>query len=61
MNSLKQFIDRISNVERSGQQSVVIPLAEARTIRDDLTKLLLSFSEKRNDDVIKVELTGGRW
>lgn len=61
MNSLKQFIDRISNVERLGQQSVVIPLSEARTIRDDLAKLLLSSTEKRTDDVVKVELTGGRW
>ena len=61
MNALKQFIDRVSAVERAGHTSVVIPLADARSMRDELTKLLLSGNEKKVDEVIRVEMTGGKW
>ena len=65
MNSLKQLVDRITQVERNGAINVVIPIAEARTIRDDMTKLLLEFARdnraKDNTDVIRVDINPGRW
>ena len=61
MNHIKQLIDRVTLVERNGQQNVVIPINEARLLRDELTKLLLDMTGKPNMDVIRVEMTGGKW
>lgn len=65
MNSLKQLVDRITQVERNGAINVVIPIVEARAIRDDMTKLLLEFARdnrtKDNTDVIRVDINPGRW
>lgn len=61
MDSIQQFIDRISMVERNGAQNVIIPLAEARKLRDQLTKLLLQCVGSQKPEVIEIELKGGKW
>lgn len=66
MINIKRFIDKISLMESKQNKDVVLPMSEARGLRDELAKLLLdlhqlsSTSTKEKDtDVIKVEITGG--
>ena len=63
MIHIKRFIDKISAMESKQNKDVVISIQEARGLRDDIAKLLadlhLLTSEKKKDEVIQVELTGG--
>jgi hypothetical protein len=63
MIHIKRFIDKISAMESKQNKDIVIPMQEARGLRDDIAKLLadlhLLSSEKKNDEVIQVEITGG--
>ena len=66
MIHIKRFIDKVSYVENKQSKDVVIPLAEARGLRDELAKLLVDHYEnaegKKNlPDVIEVEIIGGKF
>ena len=63
---IKRFIDRVANIESRQGKDVVIPLSEARGLRDELAKLLVDHYEvtegKQNtSEVIQVELVGGKF
>ena len=63
---IKRFIDRVSNIESRQGKDVVIPLSDARGLRDDLAKLLIDHYEisdvkKNTSEVIQVELVGGKF
>jgi DNA-binding protein YbaB len=64
MIHIKRFIDKISAMESKQNKDVVIPMQEARGLRDELAKLLADLYQKnseqeKKEDVIKVEITGG--
>ena len=64
MIHIKRFIDKISAMESKQNKDVVIPMQEARGLRDELAKLLADLyqknsEQKKKEDVIKVEITGG--
>ena len=66
MIHIKRFIDRVSNIESRQGKDVVIPLSDARGLRDELAKLLIDYYEstegKQNtSEVIQVELVGGKF
>jgi hypothetical protein len=67
MIHIKRFIDKVSYIETKQGKDVVIPVAEARGLRDELAKLLVDRYEnteekKRNiPDVIEVEIIGGKF
>ena len=69
MINIKRFIDKISLMESKQNKDVVLPMSEARGLRDELAKLLLdlhqlsstSTKEKDDNNVIKVEITGGKF
>ncbi len=51
-------------MESKKNKDIVIPIDEARGLRDDISKLLVDLHEQSNKDkskeeVIKVEITGG--
>jgi len=62
---VKRFIDRVSMIESKHGKDFVMPIIEARGLRDELAKLLADQykvnSEKKPDEepVIKVEIKGG--
>lgn len=63
---IKRFIDRVASIESRQGKDVVIPLSEARGLRDELAKLLVDHYEvtegKQNtSEVIQVELVGGKF
>ncbi len=65
MIHIKRFIDRVSMIESKQGKDFVMPIIEARGLRDELAKLLVdqykNLSEKKPDEepVIKVEIKGG--
>lgn len=64
MIHIKRFIDKISLMEGRQGKDVVIPIAEARGLRDELVKLLadnynLLNNIEKEEPVIQVEIKGG--
>lgn len=64
MIHIKRFIDKISTMESKQNKDVVIPMQEARGLRDELAKILADLyqrnsEQEKKEDVIKVEITGG--
>jgi hypothetical protein len=65
---IKRFIEKVSAQESKHGTSVVIPMDEARLLRDSITKLIADNYELLNnkqrpitDQVIQVEVNGGKW
>jgi hypothetical protein len=65
MIHIKRFIDKISSMEGKQGRDVVLPISEARALRDEITKLIIDNNnevvKKPDDEVIRVEMRGGRW
>ena len=66
MIHIKRFVDKITLIEGKQARDVVIPIGEARGLRDELTKLLVDNYEllqKTNkvEPVFQVEMNGGRF
>jgi len=65
---IKRFIEKVSAQESRHGTSVVMPMDEARLLRDELAKLIIDNYELLNkkqesidDKVIQVEINGGTW
>ncbi len=66
MIHIKRFVDKITLIEGKQARDVVIPIGEARGLRDELTKLLadnyeLLQNKTSVDPVFQVEMNGGRF
>ena len=66
MIHVKRFLDKVSIAESKQTKDLVLPIAEARGLRDEVSKILLDLQElnsKKNSEpeVIKVEITGGKF
>jgi len=63
MLQIKRFIEKVSLSEGRRMKDVVLPLDEARFLRDELAKLLSDLHEKnsveKKEEIIKVQITGG--
>lgn len=65
MIHVKRFIDRVSMVESKQGKDFVMPMIEARGLRDELAKLLADRfqsnldSKQDEEPVIKLEIKGG--
>jgi hypothetical protein len=65
MIHIKRFIDKISSMESKQNKDVVLPMQEARGLRDEVAKLLSDLYERnlekdKTEEVLKVEITGGK-
>jgi hypothetical protein len=65
---IKRFIDRVSASEGKTGTNVILPMEEARMLRDELAKLLSdnydllnNKKESIDNSVIQVEVNGGKW
>jgi len=66
MIQIKRFMDKVSNLDSKRSKDLVLPMSEARVLRDEIAKLLadlheLNKEDKKNEEVIKVEITGGKF
>ena len=63
MIQIKRFIDKIASIDSRQGKDVVLPISDARALRDEITKLLLDQKENapaavQNDEVIEVVMKG---
>jgi hypothetical protein len=59
---IKRFIDKVSHLESTKTKDLVLPMSEARLLRDEIAKLLLDLHNKpvdKSNDTIKIEVQGG--
>jgi len=62
MNQLKKLIDKISLAEGRQAREVVLPLNDAKELRDEITKILLDQREQnKQPEIIDVVIRGGKW
>lgn len=65
MIHIKKFIDRVAAAEGRQNKDIVLPLADARGLRDEITKIIVdlySTKEEKPVDtvgVVEIELKGG--
>jgi hypothetical protein len=60
---IKRFIDKVSATKGT---NLVLPIDEARTLRDEIAKLITENYELLNkkvtdEPVIQLEINGGKW
>jgi len=63
---IKKFVDKISYMDSKQNKDVILPISEARGLRDELTKLLADLNElkdiKKSDNTeIEVKIIGGKF
>ena len=63
MIHIKRFIDKVSN---SKGATVILPLEDARSLRDEISKLLIDLyavgeNQKGIPDNVEVQIVGGRF
>jgi len=64
---IQRFIDKVSATESKHYKDFVIPLGEARALRDELMKILVEYRDLQkampapSDPIIRIEMTGGKF
>ena len=64
MIQIKRFIDKIASMEGRQGRDVIMPIADARALRDEITKLLLDQRESvptKTNEVVEVVMKGSAW
>lgn len=66
MLHIKRFIDKVAVAESKQTKDLVLPIADARGLRDELSKLLSDLYELSQDqtnskdsDIVQIEIKGG--
>lgn len=64
MINIKRFIDKVTALDNKKSKDFVIPLSEAKVLRDELSKLLVDYNEllskkSNSESVVKIEFKGG--
>lgn len=66
MIHIKRFIDKVSYTESKQSKDLILPMTDARGLRDELAKLLADFHAIDNtstttEEIIDVKISGGRF
>jgi hypothetical protein len=67
MINIERFMDKVSSMEGRQNQTLVMPIEEARALRDEIAKLALeklnglSIPVQTKEQVMQVEMKGGKW
>ena len=61
---IRKFIDRLQQCELRGQKDFICPIADAKNLHNDITRLLLDLeavqqAKADKSDTITIELEGG--
>lgn len=66
MLHIKRFLDKMTVIETKMSRDVVLSIADARGLRDEISKLLADLYElsstqsaAKQDEVIQIEIKGG--
>jgi hypothetical protein len=61
MINVKKFIDKVALAETRNSVQVVLPLIEAKQLRDEIMKIMLDQRGQSKDSDIQVVMRGERW
>lgn len=62
MSQIKKFIDRVASAEGRQSRELLMPITEAKELRDEIMKLLLDKKDQTsNTEPIQVVMSGGKW
>lgn len=63
MIQIKRFLDKVSLSEGRQTKDIVLPIADARGLRDEIAKLLSDLYDinknKKDKEVVQIEIKGG--
>lgn len=63
MIHIKKFLDKVSLAESRQNKDIVLPISEARGLRDEIAKLLSDLYDinktKKDKEVLQIEIKGG--
>jgi hypothetical protein len=63
MLHVKKFLEKMTLVEAKQNKDLVLPINDARGLRDDIAKLLADYYEmsnkQKNESVIDMQIKGG--
>jgi len=62
---IRKFIDRLQQCELKGQKDFSCPIADAKNLHNDITRLLLDLEavkqSSQTEEVVQIELGGGEF
>lgn len=62
MSYIKKFVDKISVMEGRQAREVVLPISDAKELRDEILKILLDQrGQNTQPEVIEVVMNGSKW
>jgi hypothetical protein len=62
MSQIKKFIDRVASAEGRQSRELLMPITEAKELRDEIMKLLLDKKDQTNNtEPVQVVMSGGKW
>lgn len=63
MIHIKKFLDKVSLSESRQNKDIVLPISDARGLRDEIAKLLSDLYDinknKKDKEVVQIEIKGG--
>lgn len=66
MLQVKRFIDKVAAAESKQTKDLVLPMSDARGLRDELSKLLSDLydlsqgqNKAKENEIVQIEMTGG--
>lgn len=63
MIHIKKFLDKVSLSESRQNKDIVLPISDARGLRDEIAKLLSDLYDinknKKDKEVLQIEIKGG--
>lgn len=63
MSQIKKFVDKVANCEARQIRELLIPVNDAKELRDEILKLLIEKNEVKSNsnEVVEVVVNGGKW
>jgi|LakMenEpi03Aug12_release.lakeMendotaPanAssembly.Ray.scaffolds.fasta_scaffold969879_3 hypothetical protein len=62
MSQIKKFIDRVANAEGRQMREFLMPISDAKELRDEIMKLVLDKKDQTNStEPVQVVMSGGKW
>jgi|LauGreDrversion4_2_1035121.scaffolds.fasta_scaffold1421439_2 hypothetical protein len=63
MSQIKKFIDKVASAEARQSRELLIPITDAKEMRDEIMVLLLDQRGQTNNKTedVTIVMTGGKW
>ena len=63
MVNIKRFIDKVGAIDSTSKRDFVMPISEAKLLRDEIAKLLAEKLDHKMQftDTIEVQVSGGKF